>query len=484
MRLKQDKTLDRNLALLFNCSKIEEIYLHSLQSEVDAYVQYLDSKQGKPFKIIVERLRKEHFEKHGHIAPEIESTEQLLQFLPKEHLVPVGFKKDFEKYKHILMNTCKLVDMNEQLAQHHHLQNLARHSRNGTKELVKFMSSKENSLEFQQFCEYMQQHPASIINFKYSQRSADIAKKNHFYTPEFRDKLSSTLQKPQLGLSRDRIHRFFTSAKKLAPTLGLSALLLLGPHLLNNNTLEGPDIGSSTSTSDTYTPTTESTTPTENTYDNSTKDIDTPSITSEIEFIPPISPAGKFDTYGDAYEDFCNKLEQAYKYTTGESIDLSGLSYKNMAQTSSTIYIANYNGQTYRFSGFSSYKNNEAYLKKALLDAGATITTESSTITYISKDGKQSIAIADSNGNPVRSGNILEDATYGYQMYNQSYVKAAKKMLESQGIDTSNMSESELVGKYILSSEYNIQNEELSKILGKSSDVVKTIKNVFTRSSI
>lgn len=187
--------------------------------------------------------------------------------------------------------------------------------------------------------------------------------------------------------------------------------------------------------------------------------------TLEHKFTPPVSSDVKVSTYQQACADFYNKLEQTYKYNTGKNIDLSNFTEDNLGYANSTIYVANYQGKTYRFSDFNTFRSTGTYLEKALTDAGATVTTEKSKIYYIFNNDK-SIAIADENGNPVRSGKILEKASNGYEMYNQNYVRQAKVSLEARGIETTNMSESQLVGAFILSPEYNIQDSDLSIALG------------------
>lgn len=471
MRLTQDKSLARNLRLLHSCSKIEEIYLRSLDNAATNYVKYLDSKEGKPFRRYLEHAIDEMFESRGDNPIVIESTPELLGFLPDKNLVPAKYMKDFEIHRDIHAHLDDLRDLDMQLAEHKKLQQLAKASTNGTGKLLGFMHSENNSERFQHFSKKMRVHSPSTINFKHFQLAMDVAQKNGLYTPEFRKKLRSTLPKPTLDLCKDFVGRAFSSTVKLVPTLALSASIVLGAHQLKQaQATELPETNIP-SASDTY-------------IQNGGDTLNLSTL--EQKFTPPISPVENPHTYEEACEIFYNKLEEAYKHKTGNNIDLSEFDRSNIGYASTTIYIANYQGETYRFSGFSSHRSNETYLIKALSDAGATITTESSNITYIFNDKNQSIAIIDSHGNPVRSGNVLEAASNGYEMYNQKYVRNAGNFFNTKGIDTSNMSESELIGKYILSYGYNIQDKDLSEILGgsggyfaKSAD---TIRRLFKRS--
>ena len=145
---------------------------------------------------------------------------------------------------------------------------------------------------------------------------------------------------------------------------------------------------------------------------------------------------------------------------------------------SAPILEVEYNGETYRFSGQSQANSNYRHLKEAFDALGATYTETSSRILYIvDKDNpNQSIAIVDSLGNPVRSGNVI---TGSNRAYNSDYVREGREILVSQGKDASSLSEAECVAAYLLSDEYNIQDPDLSIAQGHFASSTHTIKTTF-----
>lgn len=469
MRLTQDKTLKRNLRLLHACSKIEEIRLSALENERNKYLRYLKSPKGFAFKTHLINVYEKSCQMDGIAPVVIEREEELLNFLPDKRLaIPKMFERDYKRHKHVFDHLPDLQDKDQQVKEHHKLQYLATRSQDSTLELIEFMNDPSRSLNFKDFAQFTKKHSPAYVRSIYFKHAIDIATKNKFYTKKFRQDLKKTLPKPTLHLCKDFIGRTFTSAKKLIPALALSAALLIGAHHLATNELDitaGADTNFGT----------------EQTYEDD-KVIVTPGINLDDQeiFVPPISPTGTLNSYEDACDDFFKKTSEVYKYTTGEDMNLSQYGQENIGiSNNAQIYVAEYNGQTYYFSSQSPYRTNSKYLREALEAAGATVTSTTSDITYI-HNGDESIAIVDANGNPIKSGNIMQRANSGGgEMFNQGYVNAANAMLLKQGINTTGMSEAELVGKYILSQNYDKQNDNLSRALGLTKGLAYKIKTTF-----
>lgn len=468
MRLKHDKKLKNNLKLLRTCSKIEEIHLKAMENEIEKYKRYLETtSRGISFRTHLENLYYTDFERSGLAAPEILSTDDLLRYLPdKSQTIPKIFERDYKRHKDVFEHQPDIDLLEDQLQEHRTLQELTKASEYSTQDLVDFMESPERTPNFASFCQDAQKHSGLFLNLKYKHKAAYIARKNQLYTKAFREDLAKTLPRQKIALCRDLIGRTYKGAILSASAIALSATLALGIISINTPTIDTTQgTESEISSSETYTPTT-------NPYDDI---LATPDTTPSL----PISETGNLHSYEDACDDFYKKTAEVYKYNTGETINLSGYGQQNMAYSETTIYVVEHNGNTYRFSAQSPHRSNSRYLEQALEATGATVTKQpNSTISYIHDDDK-SIAIVDGSGNPVKSGNILVDASSGAEMYNQSYVNSGRRILEAQGIDTSGMSEAELVGTFILSDNYNIQNEELSRALGETQGLLYYIKNHF-----
>lgn len=196
MRLKQDKILKRNLKLLYNCSKIQEIRLRSLNSEAISYLHYLDSKEGKPFRTQLENLMAEMFEQRGEAPLVVTSSSDLIGFEPDKDAIPERFKKDYKRHMEVSNNIDSLSDLDQQLEELQKLQHLAKTSSNGTENLNKFMFSQENSPRFQAFCKHIDNTPSSILNIEHFHLAIDVARKNNLYSPKFKSRLRATLPKP------------------------------------------------------------------------------------------------------------------------------------------------------------------------------------------------------------------------------------------------------------------------------------------------
>lgn len=187
----------------------------------------------------------------------------------------------------------------------------------------------------------------------------------------------------------------------------------------------------------------------------------------------PISNSININDYSDAGKDFMQKLSEIYKYNTGEEIDLSSLGVKNIGFAETTIYTATIGNETYKFSGMSSDASNNTYLENALTSLGGDVTKSNGSIVYITSDGEQSIAICDSMGNPIKSGNVMGPGG----MYNPKFIASAKEDLEMNGIDTDGITEEQFIGYWLC---YNdVQNENLSKSISPIFSLAKYMNDHF-----
>lgn len=187
----------------------------------------------------------------------------------------------------------------------------------------------------------------------------------------------------------------------------------------------------------------------------------------------PISNSTKISDYTDAGKDFMQKASEIYKYNTGEDIDLSSMGLKNIGYAETTIYTATLGDEVYRFSGMSTNGSNNTYLENVLASLGANVTKSNGHITYITSDGETSIAICDSSGNPVKSGNIMNSNG----MYKQKFISAAKNDLEENGIDIEGMTDEQFMAYYLFYN--NDQNENLSRALGPLVPLARQMNDTF-----
>ena len=433
----KDKKFEDNLKLLYACSKISEIFLASENNQLQHYIDYLNSSEAADFleNFYSSQIVPRH--KQSQQAFDLpKKPEDYLNFSPVPELIPPAYAEQYARHQAMFTNSAKSETRSAQLTEHKNLQKLIKEIQlsiaNKTpydeNAVHKFLSNENHSVGFKNFSKVMLQGHNCIINRKFSHLAKSVAQKNNLYTESFRKNLSATLKEPKVALRRETRARAFTTAKKLIPTLALSAGIAIGAYWSPRDTYE-----------------------------------------------PPVAPlAGEQNN--NSYENFYQKIADIYKNNTGKEIDLSNLNQYNINQYQTTIFTVKYQGKTYYFSSQSPYDSNYTYLEKALKTLpDAEITTARGNITSISSNG-QSIAITDSNGNPIQSGNILEPATSGAgQMYNQTYVTIAKKTLSSKGIDISDMSEAELIAKFLVSDMHNEQNPELSKALFETINSINTL---------
>ena len=430
----RDKKFENNLRLLYACSKISEISLQAKNSELQRYKDFLNSSEASEFveDFFIPQL-KHIYQKTGGAFVVPTSHEDLLKFLPDANMVPPKYTTEYERHRAMFKNNKNFSSRSTQLSEHKQLQQLitqiqesiANSTPYDQNTISQFLQDEKHSDAFKNFASFMLNRNPGVINRKFSHLAKSIARKNNLYTESFRKNLSSTLKEPKVALRRESRSRAFTTANKLIPALTLSAGIAIGAYWSTRDTYEPP--------------------------------------------VTPIVDEQNPNTQEPAYKDFYQKIADIYKNNTGKEIDLSNLNQYNINQYQTTIFTVKYQGKTYYFSSQSPYDSNYTYLEKALKTLpNSEITTEKGYITSLSSNGK-SIAITNSNGNPIQSGNILEPATSGVgQMYNQTYVNIAKKTLSSKGVDISSLSEAELIARFLVSDMHNEQNPDLSKALGET----------------
>ena len=377
MRLKRDdKEYERNLRLLATASKIETIYLRALSNQNKRYLQHLDSKSGQAFKRYLEHAHSEYFLNRGEAEVLLQSTEELLDFLPDEDLIPERFEKMYSIHKHIYNNREKTNKLEQQLDEHTQLQQLVRRSKNSSAKLTTFMKDTGGKTpQFEDFCQNMLHTPESMINAKYFSRAISVAKQFGFYTEEFRSNLGKLLIKPSLRLAADSVQRTFTTSKKLLPGAALGTALTIAA-LAGTNAIDFEAIEQSHNANNS------------NAYEYYNEHNHSGSNISQLNYTiveTPIATNYSINSYNDIYADFFTKTAEIYKHQTGKNISFAGYGKNNIDSATTTIYTVNYNGETQRFSTLSEYATNAKYLKEALQSVpGVTITeTQTDDITYI-----------------------------------------------------------------------------------------------------
>jgi hypothetical protein len=327
--------------------------------------------------------------------------------------------------------------------------------------IIQYLNEPDHSKAFRTFSENMQNVPAIVLNLQYKRIADTIAERigianSTYYSNSER---TFTKQDVEIALNKDFQGRLKNTGVKMVAGLALSATLFGAGFSTGRNT-----------TQQTPAETIEHTA-------GSTLDTITPQINSEEDIF---SNSVNIKDYETACQDYFEKVSEIYKSETGENVDLSGYGQENIGRnTSANILVVDYNGQKIEISTQGTSASNYTYLKKAIeATAGANYTEKTSATTYIidKNNSEKSIAIADAEGNPVRSGNIL---TGSNNAYNSDYVALGKEILVSKGRNSSSLTEAECVGAYLLSDKYNDQNPELSKAVGEVQELSNYIKNHF-----
>lgn len=316
-------------------------------------------------------------------------------------------------------------------------------------ELENFFNDQDNSKDFQKFSEYVQSVPSIIVSYQFKHRATALANSNNLKIEKLQENLGKAfnLNKIELSLQKDFKHRAFKGVLGTSlAALGTAAAIYGATNLVGQQTSEdksNPVAIESTITTD-----------------------------DAVTYTPAVNHSeSNISSYAEACRDYYNKTAQAYEYATGESIDLSQYTQKNLEITSGYELIATYNGKTYHFT-------SKPYMQKALEAAGATVEMKENTFYSIYDEEKdESIAIIDKYGQPVVSGNVLEKANGHGQMYKQKYVNESKKNLKAQGYDVSQMTEAELVGRYLLNEENH--KFQLSQAMAETKTLFENIKNTF-----
>lgn len=348
------------------------------------------------------------------------------------------------------------------------------------KSLKRFLRDKDHTSSFRKFGDRMLHDNQAITLLRYKLSAKELAKNEEIGDQYFVDKINQTFSNDTIikGINKEIRGRFRPFAAKvtaIAVTAFLAvngAIGIFGPA---KNTAEA----TSGEISSSYTQTLDGETSSQNNILEEYTAPDTQEGISNPTPSLPLSETPAIDTYEGAAKDLFNKVEEIYSYNTnGEQVNLSDLKYENIGEAGTSVIVANYNGKEYRFSTMSSYRTNRTNLERALEAAGATFTSYNTTISYLTRND-ESIAIVDSQGNPVQSGKVLETSYGGgTEMYNQSWVNASKEMMRQNGVDPSGKSEAELVGYYLLNSQPR-QNEELSRALGVVSPLIHYMKSTF-----
>ena len=452
----------KNLKTLLLCSKLKTIQLSTEEGKIRfKQLKRLADPRNQELNDLLRNAYLEESRQNGNSYVDTFSDNQHLAnfYLPidKELEIPEHLKNAYKNHK---ANASRLNYLERSLNEHEELRNIlaGQNSPSGKAnlyEINKFLNDKTHTGKFKEFAERMKTGNASIILLQYKHQAAKLAKDENIISTAFVDNLNKAFSIDDVitGINQDIKGRFISTGKKIAIVAGIAGVaigssigLLKG---INQSTAPQPTSSQAVETQP-----------------------DQKNLATE-----PIYVDKTFSSYSDAVEDFLEITAKKYKQDTGKNIDISDLKYDDIGQGNTDIYTATLGNQTYQFSTISEFGSNYINLENALTAVGATITKSEDTITYLSRDNK-SIAICDSDGNPVKSGNITEATLDGSsQMYNQRYINSARNMMIENGIDPAGKTEAELIGYYLFNN--NDQDPELSRALGYTSKLVSYMKNHF-----
>lgn len=488
MRLdpKDDKKLQSNLRTLLLCSQFKTIqHSNTLRKIQNLQLATLDNPENRDLTDYLTRIYEEQNRRNNPKAYLIKPTLHDLSSLkiPDDAYVPDELIKKVHTHQ---TRVRKIDEISQARDEHDELRTLLYagspsgridHKRIDLKALKRFLRDKEHSSRFQSFGDSMLHGNQAVTLFRYRNSAKKLAKDEEISDQYFVDRINQTFsaETVKLNLNKEMKGRFFPAAAKIT-AIALTAFLAINGAV---NLFGHKDVTQGTvDTHQTQIVDTLSDQPTADDIISQTIDNPETPNTDSPEIQPPISNSVKIDSYESAADDLFEKVEEIYNYNTGNNVDLSDLNYENIGQSETSVLVANYNGREYRFSTMSNTRTNRANLEKALEAAGATFTSYSTKISYLTRDG-QSIAIVDSHGNPIQSGKVLQTSyNGGYEMYNQSYVNSAREMMRQNGISPDGKSEAELIGYYMLNRE-PAQNDELSKALGTVTPLVDFMKFSF-----
>lgn len=492
MRLGTDENYRSNYKVMRNCALVRIMEIGKREDmfkarELDPYANWLDlDPSAQPFKEFLAELYKKHAEDDQSKMDEEVREGYILNPNALDLLHVTARSSDYipprllEQYAEHARLREKSIRFTEAANEYRDLVDII--DSRDYQGAYSYLNNPQHSSNFKKFADSMKSRNQMALCKIYKGRAEKIAEEaelegyvgtrlNRVFTPK---QVSLTLK----DLGRNAKMRFTGKVLKFA--MPLLAGAIIGGSVVSNfapNRDVSNTVGTETHFSGSPS------IPSDMPLDSIPFDTTDPSIIGEKdEFVPPISNSIAITSYSTACQDFYQKTAEVYKYCTGKDVDLSYLGQSNMDKSTTTVFVVTKdNGETVRFSAQSPYITNQTYLEQALMSTGLEYTKEQSTkISYIFDNNGKSLAITDSAGNPIKSGSILE-RNYGNngEMYNQTYVNAGRRVLEERGIDTSGKSEAELVGAYITSDSYNVQDPDLSRALGVTQDLLGIIKSSF-----
>lgn len=492
MRLTRsnDKNLMSNLNILKLCSKYETVEYfckRALES------QKLSDPKNYKFRDFLEEKYIEESRLAGKRTRTAYGTDTLSAFeVPSYYDVHPELRAELKRHNKVARELSK--SKNSQLEYNELLDLLSNHilpRDTDLRNINSFLNSSKRSHKFQNFAKQMKSRNAFCILLNYRNRSKKFVKENGIdstiesrldetFGVKFDDTIKGFNSEFKARLF-SKIPKIFKKTAFLALTAGIgitAASGFVGAIISEADAAGKTDVEppahvdeNSNYNKDQYSEAIEKTIETNNPTEPILETV-SQSITTDNNELP-ISNSTKISDYTDAGKDFMQKASEIYKYNTGEDIDLSSMGLKNIGYAETTIYTATLGDEVYRFSGMSTNGSNNTYLENVLASLGANVTKSNGHITYITSDGETSIAICDSSGNPVKSGNIMNSNG----MYKQKFISAAKNDLEENGIDIEGMTDEQFMAYYLFYN--NDQNENLSRALGPLVPLARQMNDTF-----
>jgi len=316
---------------------------------------------------------------------------------------------------------------------------------------------------FTRFAKGIKAHSPIHLSLTYGRLSDSIAQRNNIADKEYATKSGKVFKANRPALNLNRQFKIRRNRAIVGITAGMLALtIFVAAHSINlTKGSETQGIENPIGTSSTFEP--ETPPPVQETQPEEKQGIFRNSYS-------------EMTTYEQACSDYFEKIADIYKFNTGNDINFSGYGQSEIGYSSAAnIFRVELDGQQYIFSARGDTAPNYRYLQKALEATGAKVEPSTASLSWVvdKNNTNQSIAIADLQGNAVRSGKVL---TGSNNAYNSDYVSKGREILKAQGV--SNPSEAQCVGAYLLSDNH-VGNPELSQALAEVQPLARVIKGTF-----
>ena len=470
----QKERLNKNLKLLGLCATYHSIASDTFKNRLIArQINELNSKENKHNKaVITEYFKEAKQENYGTIDPLVSPLELASYTIPIECPIDSDFRKSYNhvarKIQDLLKQLNDFEDVTSTVSQYISELNSSSPGEDpkdypNMEYLEEFLSSKDHTGEFRNFAKRMKSNSPTFISHLYRQAYKKLYQQYSTDKPiSEKNKISNKIDeafnkygygKPNFSLKKASLF----SNKRFKSLFGvlLAASTAFGTLYKTIDLYNNPGI-----------------------LPNNTPLLETqePTATPGNEIIYASTNNGNNYTKLVSIDHVCNdilqKLEDLYYYKTGEKIDLPNNIYYNnfVRKDNSFMYKVEYNGKTMYFSTKSPCTSNFQLLLDALKSTGAKVEGIYGTEFFIMDNDGRVLCSINSNGDPILPGNITEKTQDSYDMHNQKLLSEARNYLQQKGVSTGSLSDSQIIGRYLVDSPPK-DLEKLSEALGLMSSV-------------